>query len=79
MPRYFFHVRTHSALIIDEEGLDLDSLDVVRAQTLAGAKELIKLFVDRGQSVAATSIEVADESGAEVAHLYLTSVIDGSP
>ncbi len=63
MPRYFFHVRD-SAEFIDEEGVELPSLDEVRGQTVVAAGEALKDLGGKFWNGEDWRMWVTDETGA---------------
>jgi hypothetical protein len=66
MPRFFFHIRTESALIVDDEGEDQKDLVSVREQALESARELMAGCVLRGKEPDGDKFEITDEAGEVV-------------
>ncbi len=71
MPRYFFHVRD-SAEFIDEEGVELPSLEEVRKQAVVASGEAIKDLDGNFWNGQQWHMWVTDETGATVCTLHFT-------
>ena len=62
MALYYFHVRTQSGLVEDQEGLDLPHLDAVRREALVSAHE----FLAEAEWSGPLAFEVNDACGETV-------------
>ena len=62
MALYYFHVRTQSGLVEDEEGIDLPHLDAVRREALVSAHE----FLSEAEWSGPLTFEVTDARGETV-------------
>jgi hypothetical protein len=70
MALYYFHVRTQSGLVEDEEGLDLPHLDAVRREAFVSAHE----FLAEAEWSGPLAFEVTDERGATVLTLPIEAL-----
>ncbi len=68
MPRYFFHVRD-SAEFIDDEGVELSSLNEVRSQAVVAAGEALKDLGGKFWNGEDWRMWVTDETGTTVCTL----------
>ena len=59
--RYFFHIRTESGLIPDEEGTELTGLEQAREEALTSARDLATEFPPGSEGVSLKAVEVVDE------------------
>ena len=70
MALYYFHVRTQSGLVEDEEGLDLPDLDAVKREALVSAHE----FLVEAEWAGPLAFEVTDICGATVLTLPIQAL-----
>ena len=49
MPRYFFHIKDDDHLIRDEEGVDLDDLDAIKAEVIESSRAVVSEFALHGR------------------------------
>ncbi|KQT50288.1 hypothetical protein ASG43_21675 [Aureimonas sp. Leaf454] len=74
--RYFFHVRQHSALLKDDDGIELDGIDIVLQEATAGARDIMAERLKQGCPLDVnTTFEVHDEAGSVVLSLSFASVL----
>lgn len=66
MPRYFFHIRRHDALVEDAEGVELPSNTAALEEAIGAARELLAGKVRSGDFVDGDRFEVRDEHGQVV-------------
>ena len=62
MPRFYFDVREDGKVIPDEEGLELESLDVAEHKAAVSAAEIGRSQLPHGK-VREITVEVKDEDG----------------
>jgi hypothetical protein len=72
MPRYFFHVRDSSEHI-DEDGVELPSLDEARSQAVVAAGEALRDLDGKFWNGEDWRMWVNDETGATVCTLRFTT------
>lgn len=69
MPRYFFHIRDHDRMILDDEGLELASVsDAIRE----ARNELEEMVIDSardGDNISHQVMEVTDHTGRVLASI----------
>ena len=70
MALYYFHVRTQSGLVEDEEGIDLPHLDAVRREALVSAHQ----FLAEAEWSGPLAFEVADARGDTVLTLPIQAL-----
>ena len=70
MALYYFHVRTQTGLVEDEEGLDLPHLDAVRREALVSAHE----FLAEAEWSGPLAFEVTDAHGVTVVTLPIQAL-----
>ena len=70
MALYYFHVRTQSGLVEDEEGIDLPHLDAVRGEALVSAHE----FLAEAEWSGPLTFEVTDARGETVLALPIQAL-----
>jgi hypothetical protein len=76
MAYYFFHIWTDRNLKIDEIGYELpDHAEAIRHARL-GARDLLNEMVEQGIDAFRWSIEIADETGLQIARVPLRLSID---
>lgn len=63
MPIYFFHIRSPTALLVDEVGLELRDLDEARATAEQGACDIMAEDLKAGREIDHQSFEVFTEDG----------------
>jgi hypothetical protein len=73
MSRYFFHIRDRDALVVDEEGIELASLEMAREEAAKSVRDLRSEADFAGENIDHQIIEVADGKGV-VCH---TTRLDG--
>jgi hypothetical protein len=78
MPRYFFNVRAGEEILPDdEEGQELATMDDVRREALAGAREILSEAAFAGTAGGLDhDIEVTDENGIIVLRQAIGRVVD---
>jgi hypothetical protein len=69
MPHYFFNIADDDRTIVDSQGVELASLDEVRQEAVASARELVSESVFRGQTPNGRRIVVTDEAGMVLAEI----------
>ena len=75
MPRYFFNVYD-DVVAIDDEGVELPSLEAAKLQALAGARELIGEQVKHGYVERSHWIDICDEQGSTLHTLRFSDAIE---
>jgi hypothetical protein len=63
MPVFYFHIRSHDGLFLDEEGSEHASLAAAGLEAIRGARSLISAEVEAGHVRLDQSIELFDEEG----------------
>ena len=66
MPKYFFHVRDHDALIEDQEGIELPGLEAVLEECRRIVQEVLDEEQWRDDLTAGRAFEIVDELGRVV-------------
>jgi hypothetical protein len=66
MPRFYFHIKHGPDLIRDEEGVDLESTALARAQALMSARELLADAIRAGRELGADAFVIADQEGNQL-------------
>ena len=66
MPKYFFHVRDHDALIADQEGIELSGLEAVLEECRRIVREVLDEEQWRDDLTAGRRFEIVDELGRVV-------------
>jgi len=69
MARYFFHLRDGSDVLLDPDGVEFGTLDLMRAAVLHNARSVMAEDVGHGVLDLRFHIEVEDESGSIVYRL----------
>jgi hypothetical protein len=73
----FFQLATPSEHIVDEEGMDLASLDEARETAAESAKRLIANALEEGGDVGGYAFNVTDEAGQPVLIFKFKPLLDG--
>lgn len=63
MPKYYLNIRSKDGLIIDPDGIDRPDLDQVRAEAVAGAREILAAQLIAGEPLDGQQIEICSEAG----------------
>jgi hypothetical protein len=63
MPRFFFNVVVGSAIMIDEDGTELPTVEAARDEALKDARGMMGDAVRQGQDISARKIEICDGAG----------------
>ena len=63
MARYYFHIRDHERLIVDEEGLELESLEDAIAEARRDAFAMVTDGRASGEELSYQVMEVTGEDG----------------
>ncbi len=63
MARYYFHIRDHGRLILDEDGLELPTDTEALAEAKAGARDLINDAALDGDDIAHQVMEIVTQDG----------------
>ena len=66
MPKYFFHVRDHDALIADQEGIELSGPEAVLEECRRIVREVLDEEQWRDDLTAGRRFEIVDELGRVV-------------
>ena len=75
MARFYLHLHIGSDLIVDDQGVDLDSLAAARTIALRVAREAVADLLSEGQSLEGVRIEICDDAGKS---LLLIQCDDGA-
>lgn len=75
MLRHYFHFRDRDEFIVDDVGMDLPDLAVVRENALAAARDMAADKTQAGEPIGHEAIEVVDDDGAPVISVVLRSAI----
>jgi hypothetical protein len=71
MTRYYFHIRDHDRLILDEEGVEIADDDGAQREAEASADDLVQDAITSGDDIGHQVIEVATEDGRVIATIAL--------
>jgi uncharacterized protein DUF6894 len=77
MPRFYVHIKEHTHLIRDEEGIDLPTAEDARAEALQAARELLTDAIRCGTDLDVEAFLIADDEGHELARVALDEVLPG--
>jgi hypothetical protein len=66
MPRFFVHIKERDHLLLDEDGVDLPTVEDARAQALGAARQLWTDAIRGGTDVDVDGFVITDETGREV-------------
>jgi hypothetical protein len=75
MPRFYFHFAIDSRLIIDDEGIELPSLDSARAEAVYSARQVASEAVKHGANLNFDAIVVVDDGGNEIMRVSAAQVL----
>jgi hypothetical protein len=75
---YFFHIQEPTGIIIDEEGIELNGLEEVRAEAVQAARDILSDRLRSGQPLDDQSFIVTDNVGDTVLKFPLKlAITDG--
>ena len=77
MARYYFHIRDHERLIVDEEGLELESLEDAIAEARRDASSMLTDGRASGEELSYQVMEVTGEDGTLLATVPFADVNEG--
>jgi hypothetical protein len=77
MAKVFFNLVTPEQLIIDEDGVELASVDDARAEAAESAKQVIANALEQGGDVGGYAFNVTDEAGQPVLIFEFKPLLDG--
>jgi hypothetical protein len=60
---FFFNVRSDRSFDVDDEGLDLPSVDAARLEAIKSAREMVAELILYDQAIDGMRFEVMDEAG----------------
>jgi hypothetical protein len=60
---FFFNVRSDRSFDVDDEGLDLPSVDAARLEAIKSAREMVAELILYDQAIDGMRFEVTDEAG----------------
>ena len=66
VPRYFFHLRNDTAVVLDEEGLFLPNVEAMRGEVAQSIQEIISEPEFGQHGLCGQELEIADEYGKTV-------------
>jgi hypothetical protein len=75
MAIYFFHLRDHGSVLLDEEGRELDGQEAVEAAALAEARAIIGAEARTGTINLDQVIEVEDQAGTVIHRLEFKDAV----
>jgi hypothetical protein len=75
MQLYFLHIRTHQAVIVDNDGSLYPDFAAARRTATAGARDLISADVHLGAVDLDQSIEIFDHTGSMIGKVEFASVV----
>jgi Domain of unknown function (DUF6894) len=78
VPRYFFHLYD-DVVVMDDEGIELPTIEAARESALTGARAMICDQVSKGKINLGHRIEVADEAGERVHVIAFGDAIEIRP
>ena len=76
MSLYFFHLRDHVDLLLDDEGREFAALDEIAASALADARGIMAEEVRGGRIRLDQRIDVEDSAGALVHRLEFQDAVE---
>lgn len=76
MPRYFFHIRDHGGVALDEEGGEFPDLAAARVEARASARDVLAARPKTQTSDNGQRVEMTDESGRVLETLLVTSALN---
>lgn len=66
MSKYYFHIRQGQQLLLDEEGLQLKSVEAAYLEAQQSAMDLSRANIRAGLGLDASTIEIFDDHGRVV-------------
>ena len=75
MTRFYFHLNECGDQTLDEEGLELGSIEEARHQAMRCAREIMADEVSQGRLCLSCNIRIADASGSTVLMLPFREVL----
>jgi hypothetical protein len=75
MPRYFFHIKSESAIVEDLEGVELSGEREAHAEAADAAREILSERVRKGEVIDGHEFEVQDEGGTKLFTLPFRDVL----
>ena len=75
MPQFYFYLKESGRMVSDQEGLELSSTEVARAEALDAAREILAQFVRSGEDLDVESLIVTDEDGHPIMSVSLRDVL----
>ena len=66
MPRYFFHLKNDTKMVLDEEGLFLPSVEAARLEIAQSVQEILCDAEFEHHGCCGQELEIADEHGRTV-------------
>jgi hypothetical protein len=76
MPRYYFNVRDHGAIVEDTEGEELADEGVVRQLALLNARDILRVHPISVRDWLGLSYEILDEAGQHVVSVPFSEAVD---
>lgn len=75
MPKYYFHMREHDALVEDPDGADLPDIAAAREEALRAAREMVVEMVARGEIIDGQQFVICDDTGKHLDVVPFTSAL----
>jgi hypothetical protein len=75
MPRFYFYLKESGHMVSDEEGLELASPDVARAEAMDAVREILAQSVRTGEDSDVESLIVTDADGHPIMSVSLKDVL----
>ncbi|QFY61117.1 hypothetical protein FZ934_12265 [Rhizobium grahamii] len=72
---FYFNVRSENSYDIDEEGVDLPTLEAARSEARKSAREMVAELVLHDRRIAGMRFEITDSSGDVLAAILFRDVI----
>jgi hypothetical protein len=78
MPRFYFYLKESGHMVSDEEGLELASPDVARAEAMDAVREILAQSVRTGEDSDVESLIVTDADGHPIMSVSLKATLNNN-
>jgi hypothetical protein len=75
MPRFYFYLKEAGRMVSDEEGLELASAEVARAEAMDAVREILARSVRTGEDSEVEALIVTDADGHPIMSVSLKEVL----
>jgi hypothetical protein len=75
MGRFYFHIRSGTQVIVDQEGADFPDADAARQEAFAAARQIVAEAIRYGNEYAPKEFVIADSEGRELEIVRFAAVL----